>query len=372
MFLKSLGLKPLQGGVSLFTSPATNMYLTAMRAPTMMGYIQTMNFSSRFGHQIRNEEWFRADINAFSNKSQKGLFHGKTHHHKFKVCFSDKRHRYTQKPNVQRKKYYSDILDMTIRLPVTAHAMKNIVKAGSFDNYILNTKAEKMNSKMGNYLRNLMKQKQANPDFLIPYIPFSATQRYRLRRRTRAVLKLPSVYVPLHIRQNEDVTRYHGKDPSEMTREQIGTLEKAFRDPDAFQNADKEWKKKQPHYIEVRKEMLALQPTRHKIIKQYWERNRKSEVGREWILKMAEESEAFPKWILEDDYVYFRDAIPEINEDLAMFDAQKKQAIIDKQKVALGSIQLRIGRKAIDFNPFEHKQEHKKETIKEARKIYKP
>lgn len=57
---------------------------------------------------------------------------------------------------------------MKIKLPVTTKAMKCIVKEGSFDNYVLNTKKEDMNSKYGEYLRDLMKKKIKDPEFKVP------------------------------------------------------------------------------------------------------------------------------------------------------------------------------------------------------------
>lgn len=136
---------------------------------------------------------FSTDHNNHSRKSQRGLFHGKTHRTVLKTCFSEKKHRVMLKPNVNKKKYYSDILQQFITLPVSTKAMKCILKSGCFDNYILYTNKEKMNSKMGEFLRKLMNDKLKDPEFIVPYIPFQAKLPKRRRRRAKYLGKVISL-----------------------------------------------------------------------------------------------------------------------------------------------------------------------------------
>ena len=49
----------------------------------------------------------------------------------------------------ERKRLYSEILDRMIPIQVTSHALRCIDKAGGLDNYVLNTRAEKMVSAKG-------------------------------------------------------------------------------------------------------------------------------------------------------------------------------------------------------------------------------
>ena len=49
-------------------------------------------------------------------------------------------------------------------------ARKCIIKAGSLDNYLLNTKPSDIDSKFGLYLRELIQKKKADPEFAVPYI----------------------------------------------------------------------------------------------------------------------------------------------------------------------------------------------------------
>ena len=46
----------------------------------------------------------------------------------------------TMKPNVMRRTFFSQILGMNLRVWVSMKARRNIMKKGSFDNYILTTK----------------------------------------------------------------------------------------------------------------------------------------------------------------------------------------------------------------------------------------
>lgn len=59
----------------------------------------------------------------------------------------------TAKPNIYKKKLHSDIMGRTYHLWISMKTRKCIMKAGSFDNYILNTKPKDMDSKFGLFLR---------------------------------------------------------------------------------------------------------------------------------------------------------------------------------------------------------------------------
>ena len=61
-------------------------------------------------------------------------------------------------PNVQRKKYYSAILDNSISIRLTTAAMRCIDKAGGFDAYIYHTPEKKLQSKLGMALKQRMKE----------------------------------------------------------------------------------------------------------------------------------------------------------------------------------------------------------------------
>ena len=64
----------------------------------------------------------------------------------------------TWHPNVQKKKYYSDILDTTINIRLTTAAMRCIDKAGGFDGYIYHTPEKKLQSRLGMALKQRMRE----------------------------------------------------------------------------------------------------------------------------------------------------------------------------------------------------------------------
>ena len=54
---------------------------------------------------------FNTDVPSKSERSQRGLFHKKTHHKAYRISFSYKHSIHTQKPNIKKKKIKSDILN---------------------------------------------------------------------------------------------------------------------------------------------------------------------------------------------------------------------------------------------------------------------
>ncbi len=66
--------------------------------------------------------------------------------------------------------FYSEILQRKLELNVTTKALRCMRKSGSFDNYILLTRTEDLDSLYGEYLRKLMLTKLNDPDFRVPYI----------------------------------------------------------------------------------------------------------------------------------------------------------------------------------------------------------
>lgn len=99
---------------------------------------------------------YATDTPAKSGKYQRGLYHGKTHGQRFQRCFSMKYSIVTMKPNIVRKSYYSDLLKKNFKIFVSMKARRCIIKKGSLDNYLLQTKPEEIDSKFGLHLRALM------------------------------------------------------------------------------------------------------------------------------------------------------------------------------------------------------------------------
>lgn len=83
----------------------------------------------------------------------RGLFHNKVVRSSKYSTFSEKKTIYKQSPNVQKKLFYSEILDRYIKVNVTTTTLKKIKYYGTFDNYILVSPPGKLMSYFGEYLK---------------------------------------------------------------------------------------------------------------------------------------------------------------------------------------------------------------------------
>ncbi|XP_074310745.1 uncharacterized protein LOC141646723 [Silene latifolia] len=83
-------------------------------------------------------------------RANRGLFAGR--HIQFGNQISEdggNKSRRSWKPNVQKSRLFSYILDRQIRVKVTTHALRCIDKAGGIDEYLLKTPYHKMDTEMG-------------------------------------------------------------------------------------------------------------------------------------------------------------------------------------------------------------------------------
>ena len=177
----------------------------------------------------------------------------------------------TMKPNVKSRNLHSEVLQQSFKLDITMKARKCIIKAGSLDNYLLRTKPQDIDSKFGLYLRSLIKQKQKDPNFAVPYIKGTA----KLPRSRKTTIweykQIPAIYMPANVKVNEDHSKYFFKTPQEMSRFEIAHLEQLLREidepdefvPDEVMHATQEFQ-------DLRVQMLAIQPIRHGIFKKYF------------------------------------------------------------------------------------------------------
>lgn len=72
--------------------------------------------------------------------------------------------------NKLKMSYYSEILNEKIFFTLSTKAKRTIEKMGGIDNYILCTKPKNLDSKYGEYIRELMLRKVNDPNFRVPYI----------------------------------------------------------------------------------------------------------------------------------------------------------------------------------------------------------
>ena len=289
----------------------------------------------------RTKLQFGTDSPAFSNKYHRGLYHGKTHGQRRQRCFSMKYSLITMKPNLMRRTFFSQVLGMDLRLWVSMKARRTIMKRGSFDNYILKTKTEHIDSKFGLYLRSLMKQKLRNPQMSIPVIAGTHTQPRTRKTKYWEYRNIPSIYKPAGVNLTEDTSKLYLKTPQEMSRHEIAELERELKEmterglednfPDEL--AEIEFQK-DPNRKLIQSKLKQLMKLRHGVIRRYFDKYKYKKNHRNEIIEAAEETETVLKELLKGDYVHFLDACPEIREFMEQVNkdkAQKEQVILEKR-----------------------------------------
>eukprot|EP00980_Cylindrotheca_fusiformis_P030828 scaffold25490_cov103-Cylindrotheca_fusiformis.AAC.1 len=75
-----------------------------------------------------------------SNRSKRGLYDGKDIRSGNNVSFSMKSTKRKFKPNVFKKRVYSEILDEMIKFHLTTSTLRSIDNAGGLDSYLLTSK----------------------------------------------------------------------------------------------------------------------------------------------------------------------------------------------------------------------------------------
>lgn len=274
---------------------------------------------------------------------------------------------------------------------------KCIMKAGNLDNYLLNTSSRYLDSKMGLYLKSLIKDKQKNPDsFKMPYIPGSATLSRSRKTQTWEYRQIPTMYTPAHIRQNVDLTEFYEKPPSQMSRYELQELEQALKEEEMEDEElseeeeevvldehgnpiDKEvlWRQTD-EYKEIKAELLKLQPMKVGVYKRYWDKFKYNKARREHMIELFDNADEQTKYYLQEEYVNWRDEIPGVRDFLKQVQTKKVETKI--QTAMLGNTIVRTipGKHSLDdlqevqytrdtFNPFD--QLNIKTQEKKIRKV---
>lgn len=102
-----------------------------------MSFISTVSRKAQKFPLNYNSQQFQTQIRNRSNRSRRGLYDGKDIRTGNNVPFSLKKTKRTFKPNVFKKRLYSEILDEMIQFHVTTSALRSIDKAGGLDQYLL-------------------------------------------------------------------------------------------------------------------------------------------------------------------------------------------------------------------------------------------
>jgi hypothetical protein len=108
-----------------------------------------------------------------------------------------------------------------------------IMKAGSLDFYLLNSHPKKIDSKFGVFLRDLIKEKQKERaqglESEVAYIPGTARQARSRKTKLFEYKRIPTMYVPSHVRATLDTTEFYIKPPHEMSRYELQELEEYIK-----------------------------------------------------------------------------------------------------------------------------------------------
>jgi large subunit ribosomal protein L28 len=164
----------------------------------------------------------RTKLPGSTYKAQRGLYHGKTittgHH----ITYSDKKTKRRFDPNVFKKTFYSNILGKSITTNVTTKTLKCIRKYGGFDNYVLLTKPENMQSMFGEYLRKVMIEKINNPSIDLGHARVFGTNPDVKSKRKRKVVH-DGIFMPKEIRHKDHTMEYF-RGFNEMSKEELSLV----------------------------------------------------------------------------------------------------------------------------------------------------
>jgi len=177
-------------------------------------------------------------------------------------------------PNVMRRRLHSDILGMSFRLWISMKARKCIMKAGSLDNYLLNTKPKVLDSKMALLLRDMVLTKKKNPDYVPEYLPGQANVKRTRKTKVWDYKNVPAMYMTVQQKLEEDQSKYYIKTPQEMSRYEIAELEKTLKQMEEPLDFGEKLEDilKDPEIIELQRQMKQLLPIRNSIIKRYFDK----------------------------------------------------------------------------------------------------
>ena len=221
---------------------------------------------------------------------------------------------------------------------------KCIMKAGSFDNYLLTTKPNKIGSKFGLYLREVIKKKQKNPEYEHGYIPGTSSGARSRKTKIWEYKQLPTMYVPSHVKATVDQSLFYEKAPSDMSRYELQELERYMKqaeeslgqeekqevlfDEDGNPLSKQEMLLQDKEYLATREEIRKLQPMRIGVFKRYWDKFRFNKTRRQYLIEMFDETDKQIEFYLGDEYKNWRDEIPGTRQFLKELESKKRETDI--------------------------------------------
>eukprot|EP00039_Didymoeca_costata_P015017 m.248847 g.248847 ORF g.248847 m.248847 type:complete len:164 (+) comp16137_c2_seq3:87-578(+) len=146
--------------------------------------------------------FLRGSTSVRPTHADKGIYGGRKVGYGKKVAENKKTpKRFTRqyKPNIVKKKLYSELLGERFELNVTPHALRCIDKAGGFDNYILGSKDDKLDSTIALELKERLRialrdEIRAIPDWESKVAEAAhgseyVQRKHRIRRQLHVVFK---------------------------------------------------------------------------------------------------------------------------------------------------------------------------------------
>lgn len=219
---------------------------------------------------------------------------------------------------------------------MSTKARKCILKAGSFDNYLLQTDDKKIISKFGLYIKDLIKQKQADPEnFEMPYyIPGQSKQGLKRKNpRNWDYRDIPSVYMPRKVKLSPMYQEMYEKPLYEKSRQEMAELEHQVKLHLENKYIDDVEARKSDDFIELRRQVLEIMPVRHSWIKSYFVKYRTQQKKVQYILEQADSSEEWIRNVIgEEEYVHYSVGVPEIGEWMKEQKEREENVLKEKEE----------------------------------------
>lgn len=295
-----------------------------------------MNFvSTEIFTPTRN---FKVKDSSQTGKSVIGLLAGKRPRSGFTKSFSMKHNLRRFKINVQKILLYSNVLEKQFKLDVTTKALKSIKLHGNLDNYLLQTDDKKLDSDYARYLKRLIKYinsenlSNESKSKLIRNCQLIGVNTVKKLSKFSSNYYKPSIYIPPETLKTDLSTVFYTKEKfiSRLENQKIEELKKEI---EVTTDYDKRNLLKEElnvlnrvGYEDPTKDLLSLQPIRHKLIRDELLKLRNTYSKKQNYLKILNESEEYCKEILKEKYKHFSEEYPEVQLLLKEFDIEKKKS----------------------------------------------
>lgn len=224
---------------------------------------------------------------------------------------------------------WSERLKKNFFLNCSTKAIKTIKKYGGLDRYLLTTKDKFIkDSQFAQYLKGILLKAQKDPHFRLYHIPFTRKPRFVWKRRERSEVKgIPSIYIPPEAKRMDLSEMYY---PIEYFENRLEKQKREEVEKQLEQESDplkRDELKKQlnldRYTNKMRKDLTALMPFRHKLIRDGLVKLRDKPTVKLNFLKTLENSENYTKLMMGEQYKHFSEDYPEVQLILQQTEEEK-------------------------------------------------